>query len=361
MHYFPEPISILVVGAESILALPVIRSLGTLPEVIMHTLSAQNGSRSISERSRYITSLHRFGSTDKEERTNELLAVIEEMEADILLPVEEEYVRWVITLKQRLETRVCLPPLPSLHLFDSLVHKGSLGRLLKRYDFPGPAIHSISSTPAEAGYPCLLKPVRGSSGHGIKRIENRYELIRYLNEINPEKYILQEYIPGEDIGCSLLAEDGDLKALTIQKKAGGEELGVATALEFTQDGAIEEYTRLLLRLTGYSGWANLDFRRDRRDGQVKLLDFNARFWLSLSGSQAAGVDFSRLICRMTLGEKIDRPECRHIRWLMGRHSLLHYWNRLTGRNGHANPVHTDLPERLKDPLPELGRYLVGRQ
>lgn len=349
---------------ESILALPFIRSLGALSEVSLHTLSAQNGSRPISERSRFITSRHRFDSAEenKEERINELLAVIEKTEADILLPVDEEYVRWVILLKSRLKQHVRLPPLPSLHLFDTLIYKNRLSRLLKMYNFPCASVHSIEEASSMAGdtiYPCLLKPVRGASGYGIKKVKNRFELIEYLNEIDAEGYMLQEYIPGEDIGCSLLAAAGELKAFTVPKKVHGEELGVATAIRFIKDEAIADYVRRLVRITGYSGWANLDFRRDRRDGQVKLIDFNARFWLCMSGSRAAGVDFSRLICRAALQEDIEFPSWNHITWHMGSSTFRHYWKKLVSFNGNhsSHPVHTDLWERISDPMPEIARYM----
>ena len=50
-----------------------------------------------------------------------------------------------------------------------------------------------------------------------------------------------------------------------------------------------------LRSIGYYGLVELEYKLDRRDGQIKLLDVNARTWGYHSLGQRAGVDFPYLL------------------------------------------------------------------
>lgn len=365
MENLSDSASVLLVGSENILALSVIRALGSIiPEAEIHTVSSEKDDKSVSELSKYVYSRHYFNSDDLDECYSELVSIIEKTGAKILLPVEEKNVRMISLLKHKLKDHIHLPPLPSTHTFDALVYKNKLDELLEAFNLPHPKTYDlrrrVSSINSNEKYPCLLKPVRGSSGVGIKKIENRNLLFQNLKNLDTEKYILQEYIPGEDVGCSFLAINGELKALTIQKVLNGEKLGVATAMKFVEDDLITEYVHRLLKVTGYNGWANLDFRRDNRTGEVKLIDFNGRFWFSLLASKAAGVDFTRLICQLAIGEEIEKyPTPRNITYFMGRNSFKYYLKKMTNSapNHDSYPVHTDLWDRINDPLPEILRYM----
>ena len=55
----------------------------------------------------------------------------------------------------------------------------------------------------------------------------------------------------------------------------------------------------------YNGVAHLDFRRDKRDGQAKLLDFNPRLAGTNDTSLHSGVDFGYLLYRLSLDQQVD--------------------------------------------------------
>ena len=57
----------------------------------------------------------------------------------------------------------------------------------------------------------------------------------------------------------------------------------------------------LLREMGYYGLVELEFKRDERDGVVKLLDVNARTWGYHGLGAAAGVDFPAMLHRDQMG------------------------------------------------------------
>ena len=357
--------SILLLGTEDILALSVIRSLGTeLPEAQIHTYSPYQKSKSIAERSKFVDSSYYFDSWDDPLFHFKIKNVIDDTKADVVLPVNDSAVRKLNTVKKSLGGIVHLPPLPHPEVYDRLENKYQLSLLLRELKLPLAKIWFLKKNIAPVlnsdQFPLLLKPKSGSSGMGIVTINNEGELLQMLKKINPEDFILQEVIPGHELGCSVLAVDGEIKAYTIQHVLGNKGFGVATAIRFVKDEQVLNQTRLILKNTGYSGVAHLDFRVDSRDSTPKLLDFNARFWHSLRGSKAAGVDFAYLYCLTAYGIFIEKNEYQNITYFLGSNTARYYFNKIFNLRAPyeaTKQVYTDLWDRLGDPLPEFARYI----
>lgn len=361
--------SVLLLGTSNILALPVIRSIGAeMPQVSIHTISYRDEHSLIPEFSRYVHGRHYIEPyQDEEVFYLTLLQKIKEIEAEILLPIDESDVRKLASIQDRLRDHIHLPPLPSPELFDSLVYKDRLNDLLIRYNLPHPVTHKLGETDVAelepSFFPCLLKPFRGSAGCGIKKIDGPDQLRAELKHTQSEEFILQEIVPGTKIICNLLAEKGEICAFNIQEGLESRNYSFSTTIKFVENQPVTEVVHELIQRTGYSGLANLDFILDDRDGKARLIDFNPRFWSSLSGSKAAGVDFTRMTCMAAMGESLrDRGEASihygHV-YHMGRSSLKHLYRSLAKPvNAFKNPtIHTDLRERIIDPLPEILRLL----
>ena len=65
----------------------------------------------------------------------------------------------------------------------------------------------------------------------------------------------------------------------------------------------------------------VEFKRDERDGSLKLMEINGRFWGSLQLAVDAGVDFPSILVDMACGNPLQsvppyRPGVR-LRWLAG--------------------------------------------
>src|SRR6185295_1694007 len=61
---------------------------------------------------------------------------------------------------------------------------------------------------------------------------------------------------------------------------------------------------------GYYGLVELEYKRDPRDGEAKLLDVNARTWGYHTLGGSAGVDFPHLLFRDQVGEPVTGGETR---------------------------------------------------
>ncbi len=133
-------------------------------------------------------------------------------------------------------------------------------------------------------------------------------------------------------------------------------------MEFIEHNEIYKTTRKLVELSGYSGLANLDYCLDKKDGHPKPIDFNARFWVSLSGAKAAGIDFTELYCLAALGHSISRREYNRCIYLIGRSAMNHYKKKfLNPFSKHSSTcIHTDFWDRVTDPKPEILRFFSNR-
>lgn len=130
-----------------------------------------------------------------------------------------------------------------------------------------------------------------------------------------------------------------------------------------QDDQLMDAGTRLLRDLSYHGVAHLDFRRDHRDGEPKLLDFNARLAGTDEISRVSGVNFSHLLYQIALGEEpepcFDFKTGVEFRWLIFgelRHLIQTDDKMATVRNLlRWKNMSTNL--WLRDPLPHVAHLL----
>jgi len=135
--------------------------------------------------------------------------------------------------------------------------------------------------------------------------------------------------------------------------------GPLMAMELVRQDDVLEIGQKLLSALHWSGVAHIDFRRDSRDGQVKIIEINARYWGSLLGSLVAGVNFPYLACLTAQGVSFPMPKYQLSKyaytttaikeglcWFLGKSSLNGFSFRETG-----------LRFFLTDPLPEIVKRL----
>jgi D-aspartate ligase len=67
---------------------------------------------------------------------------------------------------------------------------------------------------------------------------------------------------------------------------------------------LEQSSTEFLRAINYYGLVEVEYKRDPRDGQYKLLDVNARTWGYHTLGGRAGVDFPYLLFADQLGESV---------------------------------------------------------
>jgi D-aspartate ligase len=180
-------------------------------------------------------------------------------------------------------------------------------------------------------FPLILKPairVRRNPFTNAKawRVESREELLARYDEacqmVDPEVIMLQELIPGageSQFSFAALCNDGiPLASITARRtRQFPVDFGLSSSYVETLDlPEVEKVSLLLLAALRYQGLAEVEFKRDPRDGRYKLLDINPRVWGWHTLGRKAGADFPYLQWQLVHGEPVAAVRARPgIRWV----------------------------------------------
>jgi D-aspartate ligase len=179
--------------------------------------------------------------------------------------------------------------------------------------------------------PAILKPAikRGQSRFVREKawrvpdratLRARYEAARAF--LPADEIMLQELIPGNGQGqlsYAVLADEGRVLASITARRSRQQPMDFgrqSTYVETIVAPDVAEAGRRVIEGMSYTGIAEVEFKRDARDGRPKLLDINARAWGWHTLGARAGVDFSYLEWRMRHGQPVSEVHARPgIRWV----------------------------------------------
>jgi len=200
-------------------------------------------------------------------------------------------------------------PLSEPAVIERLHDKWEFYGLVRELGLPTPRTWRLGSglEAERAGleFPLMLKPIAGAGGIGVQRINSREELSAVLDRYGDRygrPFLAQEYLPGQDIDLSVLADRGRVVAWTIQQNLGGPR----NTIQFLQHPRVLEIGSALTAACGFHGVAHFDMRLDERTKEPFLLEANPRFWGSLRHSLWTGVNFAALGVALAAGEDIGR-------------------------------------------------------
>jgi D-aspartate ligase len=316
--------SILIIDGDCQLSMNVLRCLASVSGLKVHVLTSEPNSKA--RFSRHCASSHLHDSVGDDKKYVETISdVARRVKADVLLPVAKPGILFAIRNASALLKIAPLPPLPSQGSFDVADDKWELAKLMQEKQIPAPKTILYSRDAdfeqklGSLTFPVLIKPLRSSHGTRIQMFEDRESLEGFLrsNREDTRPYILQNEVKGYDMGCSVLCEDGRILVHTIQKGIVPNPVAfrLPLALEFEENEKVLQVATRLIRALNFSGVANIDLRVDARDGSVQVIEVNPRYWLSLLGSQSAGVNFPKLACLSALGLPFPKFEYRLGRYI----------------------------------------------
>jgi D-aspartate ligase len=219
----------------------------------------------------------------------------------------------------------------------------------------------------EIGYPVLVKP---SDPVGFKRLHGRQafrcesgaEVETAYAQAEPFEPMVQEYIPGGDeelytLGSYLTADGEALGIFTGRKlRQTRQHMGVCRVAEAVWVPEVAEHGLALLRALRFRGISQVEFKRDPRTGEHKLIEVNPRLWQWHGLATACGVDLTHIAYLDLLG----RPPAPARMTNEGRRWAITF---MTGaRHAIQKPPYTDALLARDDPKPalvQLGRVARG--
>ncbi|VAW73225.1 ATP-grasp enzyme-like protein [hydrothermal vent metagenome] len=336
--------NVFVTDGNSRAALAITRSLGRKGH---HVIVGCKRSTSLSSCSRYCADSVSYPdpACDSEAFIQHLKILVEEYSIDLLVPVTDVCVLPVSKHREQFSSRLRIPLPPD----ESLRIAADKNRLIEIATTLGVSVpksfivdnpENIIRSLYKLDYPLVIKPSRsrvpdknGWISTSVDYAETPGELEEKLCKMPTPVFpiILQERIVGPGIGLFYCYHEGKKIASFAhqrlrEKPPSG---GVSVLRESVDiDPVADGYSQILLENLNWHGVAMVEFKRDLRDGQPKLMEINGRFWGSLQLAVDSGVDFPAILAMPTS----DQPDTKNTnntyevgirsRWLWGDIDLL---------------------------------------
>lgn len=208
--------------------------------------------------------------------------------ADLVIPVDVPGALFAGSLRAR------LPDLPFFPFTEAgtlrvLDNKWSFYGFLKKHGLPAPRTWLLENAgQARAlSFPLVLKPLSEAGGAGVAVVgDEAGRDARLASAQHRFPTLAQEYLPGEDVSLSFLADRGRLLAWAahMRRRDG--------SVDYVADERVVELGRRIAAASAYTGIANVDMRYDgpARD-RVLVLECNPRFWGTYKYTLGLGIDF----------------------------------------------------------------------
>jgi len=180
------------------------------------------------------------------------------------------------------------------------------------------SLREVEKISREVSYPLVLKARESCSWKDGKIIPRTTTYVNSKEMLKPECEkefmergefpLIQEYIPGDGYGAFALFNRGEIRAFFAHRRirsfspAGGASV-FRESIEAPP--TLRGYGVKLLKALNWHGVAMVEFKRDSRDGEFKLMEINGRFWGSLPLAVASGVDFPYLLYKMTIEGDVE--------------------------------------------------------
>lgn len=261
------------------------------------------------------------------------------------IKAEEQYINFLLDLGRRLRTKgVLIPtadadvlaiskhrtkledyfhfPMPDWDVIERLVNKKEFHKSILRLNIPQPKtylpenISELKHIVDELTYPCIIKPAfsyKNNLGAKVLKINSKEQLIESYDKAIScgQEMVIQEVIPGDDSNiyglgtyCNCTSKP---KGIFVYRKKRGYPNGFGTCsfVESVSDPEIVDLGKKILREFGYYGISEIEFKRDPRDNQLKIIEINARTWAENSLADRCGVDLSYMVYMDAIGKGED--------------------------------------------------------
>ena len=181
------------------------------------------------------------------------------------------------------------------------------------------------------GYPAILKPAirpelnRFTASKAWYAADGPTLVARYDDActlLDPSLILIQELIPGggdSQLSYAALCRNGQPLASVVARRTRQWPMDfgrASTFVETVDEPEVEAIARRVLGVLRFDGIVEIEFKRDARDGKLKLLDINPRAWGWHTLGGRAGVDFPYLLWQVMHGASVHDVRGRvGVRWV----------------------------------------------
>ncbi len=242
-----------------------------------------------------------------------------DVERAVLLPCSDDWVSAVASLPPTLRSRFPSST-ASAEVVDILVDKWRFAQKLLEQKIPHPrtrlirSYEELASIPAAEFHGRILKPPSSSAFTRKYRVKgyvlkDRDHALRIMAE-KEFPIMLQEFIAGPSTSTCLLDgfvdQNGTIAGVVARRQLRNfpSDLGnttVSATIPRLEVAPAERALRKFLAAIRYRGIFSAEFKYDKRDGLMKLLEINARPWWYVEFTARCGLDVCATAYRDALG------------------------------------------------------------
>jgi predicted ATP-grasp superfamily ATP-dependent carboligase len=179
---------------------------------------------------------------------------------------------------------------------------------------------AVKDLDGKIDYPVILKPIysiKWRKVYGVTKVQlvhSREELInayRKIKQFNLE-VMIQEVVVGPDTNhykiCLYLNKDSEPLLLFTLKKMRNYPcyFGVGSAVESQWYPEVADLGLHFLKGIKYVGVGSIEFKKDIRDNQLKMIELNSRLWLQNSLAERCGMNFPYTQYLDLIEEKVEQ-------------------------------------------------------
>ena len=171
------------------------------------------------------------------------------------------------------------------------------------------------------GYPAVFKPIDGVSCGGLSLVKENSQvekaILKIRNQFNGKNFVVQEFVPGEDVSVSLLAAAGKAYPISLNKQnvniaspndVSSYEGGVVPFNHPIKQEAFEAAKKAVEAFSGLKGYVGVDLVLS--DQKAFVVDVNSRLTTSYVGlSKTAKFNVAQALVDAVLkGQAPVKPE-----------------------------------------------------
>jgi D-aspartate ligase len=230
-------------------------------------------------------------------------------EKGVLYPAADEYVLFTSRHRRELAEyfRLAIPP---EKVVESILNKRTQYMLAKEAGVNYPNTYfpespsDVEKIKDEIKYPVIIKPYYphlwiprfGNKGFSVS---NPQELVRRYTDVFAAhlQAMIQSIVPGPHVNLILVSTYVTKQGRPIVSFASRKirqhptDFGIGTCIESIHDKKAVQLGLDFLESIGYRGIGELEFKKDARDGEYKLIELNARIWTYNILATCAGINF----------------------------------------------------------------------
>lgn len=233
---------------------------------------------------------------------------------DAVIPVLEPSTNFIVKNAEKYGQFVKIAAAP-YEAFIMAYDKEETLRVCQRIGVPCPLTKMDDETLEEyllkVQFPLALKPRKGTGSIGFHKVESREELYDLIQsgKVVPEEYVIQEFIPQNDIqyvNYMVIDGDGVLKSSLVAEKLRWYPVdgGSASLLRATDRKDIEQMSLKLLQAIHWTGYCQVGYINDPRNDTPKILEINGRIPASIRLCHLCGINVIQQMLELAFGEKV---------------------------------------------------------